>query len=148
MFNLSISLLDNYTLAMVSEMCTTQTYSLFSVTVSCGGSTSENCTYLSQAASTTPNTDSDDLNQQCSYSICPRTSTVNRIRLDLMVIIYIIVSSFKQLVVFAQVCNSSVFQYVNRFRCLCSALHRIVFQTKLLTFTKLLSITVIVSNLF
>jgi len=54
------------------------------ITVSCGGSTSENCTYLSQAASTTPNTDSDDLNQQCSYSICPRTSTVNRIRLDLM----------------------------------------------------------------
>merc|ERR1719213_195426 len=54
------------------------------ITVSCGGSTSENCTYLSQAATTTPNTDSDDLNQQCSYSICPRTSTVNRIRLDLM----------------------------------------------------------------
>merc|ERR1719225_2555777 len=54
------------------------------ITVSCGGSTSENCTYLSQAASTTPNTDSDDLNQQCSYSSCPRTSTVNRIRLDLM----------------------------------------------------------------
>merc|ERR1712170_43599 len=54
------------------------------ITVSCGGSTSENCTYLSQAASTTPNTDSDDLNQQCSYSICPRTSTVNRIRPDLM----------------------------------------------------------------
>merc|ERR1719270_520160 len=54
------------------------------ITVSCGGSTSENCTYLSQAASTTPSTDSDDLNQQCSYSICPRTSTVNRIRLDLM----------------------------------------------------------------
>merc|ERR1719270_1684410 len=55
------------------------------ITVSCGGSTNENCTYLSQAASTTPNTDSDDLNQQCSYSICPRTSSVNRIRLDLMV---------------------------------------------------------------
>merc|ERR550532_3047975 len=54
------------------------------ITVSCGGTTNENCTYLSQAASTTPNTDSDDLNQQCSYSICPRTSTVNRIRLDLM----------------------------------------------------------------
>merc|ERR1719270_1644200 len=54
------------------------------ITVSCGGRTSENCTYLSQAASTTPSTDSDDLNQQCSYSICPRTSTVNRIRLDLM----------------------------------------------------------------
>merc|ERR1719230_1215450 len=54
------------------------------ITVSCGGSTSENCTYLSQASSTTPNTDSDDLNQQCSYSICPRTSSVNRIRLDLM----------------------------------------------------------------
>merc|ERR1712156_780745 len=54
------------------------------ITVSCGGSTSENCTYLSQAASTTPNTDSDDLNDQCSYSICPRTSSVNRIRLDLM----------------------------------------------------------------
>merc|ERR1719270_92221 len=55
------------------------------ITVSCGGTTNENCTYLSQAASTTPNTDSDDLNQQCSYSICPRTSSVNRIRLDLMV---------------------------------------------------------------
>merc|ERR1719270_2599964 len=54
------------------------------ITVSCGGPSNENCTFLSQAASTTPNTDSDDLNQQCSYSICPRTSTVNRIRLDLM----------------------------------------------------------------
>merc|ERR1719277_1709144 len=55
------------------------------ITVSCGGTTNENCTYLSQASSTTPNTDSDDLNDQCSYSICPRTSSVNRIRLDLMV---------------------------------------------------------------
>jgi len=54
------------------------------ITVSCGGRTNENCTYLSQAASTTPNTDSDDLTRQCSYSICPRTSSVNRIRLDLM----------------------------------------------------------------
>jgi len=54
------------------------------ITVSCGGTTNENCTYLSQPASTTPSVDSDVLNRQCSYSICPRSSSVNRIRLELM----------------------------------------------------------------
>jgi len=53
------------------------------ITVACGGTTSENCTYLSQIASTTPLTDSTDLDRQCSYSICPLSKTVSRIRLDL-----------------------------------------------------------------
>lgn len=53
------------------------------ITVACGGTTSENCTYLSQIASTTPSVDSTDLDRQCSYSICPLSTTVSRIRLDL-----------------------------------------------------------------
>jgi len=53
------------------------------ITVACGGTTSENCTYLSQIATTTPTTDSTTLNQQCSYQICPLSKTVSRIRLDL-----------------------------------------------------------------
>jgi len=53
------------------------------ITVACGGTTSENCTYLSQIASTTPSVDSTDLDRQCSYSICPLSKTVSRIRLDL-----------------------------------------------------------------
>jgi len=52
------------------------------IEVSCGGSTAENCTYLTQMPSATPDTDSDELDDQCSYTICPRTRTVNRIRLD------------------------------------------------------------------
>jgi len=53
------------------------------ITVACGGTTSENCTYLSQIATTTPSVDSTDLDRQCSYSICPLSTTVSRIRLDL-----------------------------------------------------------------
>lgn len=53
------------------------------ITVACGGTTSENCTYLSQIATNTPSTDSTDLDRQCSYSICPLSKTVSRIRLDL-----------------------------------------------------------------
>jgi hypothetical protein len=52
------------------------------IEVSCGGRTSENCTYLTQTPSASPAVDSDDLDDQCSYTICPRTSTVNRIRLE------------------------------------------------------------------
>jgi len=52
------------------------------ITVACAGSTSENGTYLTQMASTTPATDT-TTSQSCTYSICPRTSTVSRIRLDL-----------------------------------------------------------------
>jgi len=52
------------------------------LTVACAGSTSENGTYLSQAASTEPATDS-TTSQSCTYTICPITSSVNRIKLDL-----------------------------------------------------------------
>merc|ERR1719230_2550645 len=52
------------------------------IEVSCGGRTSENCTYLTQTPSASPAVDSDDLDDQCSYTICPRTSSVNRIRLE------------------------------------------------------------------
>jgi hypothetical protein len=52
------------------------------IEVSCGGRTSENCTYLTQTPSASPAVDSDDLDDQCSYTFCPRTSSVNRIRLE------------------------------------------------------------------
>jgi len=47
------------------------------ITLACSGRTSENCTYLSQASTTTPPAGG------CTYEICPGDSTVNRIRLDL-----------------------------------------------------------------
>jgi len=53
------------------------------ITIPCGGRSSDNCTHLSQAASTTPNTDSTTLNRQCTYTICPASATVNKIRLDI-----------------------------------------------------------------
>jgi len=53
------------------------------ITVACGGTTAENCTYLQQEASNSPRFDSDTLNTQCSYKICPQTSSVNRIKLEL-----------------------------------------------------------------
>jgi len=52
------------------------------ITLACGGSSSDNCTHLSQVASNTPNTDSTILDRQCSYTICPASATINRIRLD------------------------------------------------------------------
>jgi len=48
------------------------------ISVSCGGTTSENCTYLSMASTTTTPTDN-----PCSYTICPLSTSVSRIRLDL-----------------------------------------------------------------
>jgi len=53
------------------------------ITISCGGRSSDNCTHLSQAPSATPNTDSTVLDRQCSYTICPASTTVNKIRLDI-----------------------------------------------------------------
>jgi len=46
------------------------------ISLTCGGSSSDNCTNLVQAATTSPTTD-------CQYKICPVSSSVNRIRLDL-----------------------------------------------------------------
>jgi len=43
------------------------------ITLACGGRSAENCTYLTETAAT------DD----CTYTICPRDATINRIRLDL-----------------------------------------------------------------
>merc|ERR1712212_346323 len=52
------------------------------LSVACAGSTSENGTYFSQASSTDPAKDS-TTSQSCTYTICPITTSVNRIRLDL-----------------------------------------------------------------
>jgi len=47
------------------------------ITLACGATTSENCTYLTLAASPTV------ADTSCTYTICPASSTVSRIRLDL-----------------------------------------------------------------
>merc|ERR1712156_938294 len=52
------------------------------ITLTCGGTTRENCTYLSQTATNTPDTDSDS-SQSCTYNICPVTASVRRIRLEM-----------------------------------------------------------------
>lgn len=54
------------------------------ITLSCGATTSENCTYLEQAASATPATDPTPAGAtSCTYTICPRDSTINRIRFNM-----------------------------------------------------------------
>jgi len=45
------------------------------ISLSCGGSASENCTYLTQASTTAPTS-------PCSYTICPVSTSVSRIRLE------------------------------------------------------------------
>jgi len=52
------------------------------ITLSCGATTSENCTYLNQDASNTPATDDGDENLSCTYTICPATTSIRRIRLE------------------------------------------------------------------
>jgi len=52
------------------------------ITLTCGGSTNENCTYLQQTSTTTPASDSGNA-RQCSYTICPLSTSVTRIRLEL-----------------------------------------------------------------
>jgi len=52
------------------------------ITLACGGTTRANCTHLSQTASADPNTDPGS-ETACTYTICPVSSTVNRIRLDI-----------------------------------------------------------------
>jgi len=47
------------------------------ISLSCGDTTSENCTYLTQAATAAV------AGTACTYTICPASSTVSRIRLDL-----------------------------------------------------------------
>ena len=51
----------------------------FSVSLACGATTSENCTYLTLAATAAV------AGTGCTYTICPASSTVSRIRLDLTV---------------------------------------------------------------
>ena len=51
----------------------------FSVSLACGATTSENCTYLTLAATASV------AGTACTYTICPASSTVSRIRLDLTV---------------------------------------------------------------
>jgi len=54
------------------------------ITISCGSTSAENCTYLSQTASNAPNVDSSpDDSRACTYKICPRDSSIRRIRFDL-----------------------------------------------------------------
>jgi len=53
------------------------------ITLSCGATTTENCTYLNQDASNTPATDDGDENLSCTYTICPATTSIRRIRLEL-----------------------------------------------------------------
>lgn len=45
------------------------------ISLACGDTTYDNCTYLSQASTTTPGSG-------CTYKICPISTSVNRIRLD------------------------------------------------------------------
>ena len=52
------------------------------VSLDCGKTSSENCTYLVQEATTSP----DDT--CCEYTICPSSSNICRIRLDFTVINY------------------------------------------------------------
>jgi len=52
------------------------------ITLTCGATTRENCTYLSQEMTNTPDTDSDS-SQSCTYNICPVTDSVRRIRLEM-----------------------------------------------------------------
>jgi len=47
------------------------------ISLACGATTSENCTYLSLAATATV------AGTACTYTICPASSTVSRIKLDL-----------------------------------------------------------------
>merc|ERR1739838_689025 len=47
------------------------------ISLACGATTSENCTYLTLAATATV------AGTGCTYTICPASSTVSRIRLDL-----------------------------------------------------------------
>jgi len=54
------------------------------ITLTCGSTTSENCTYLEQAASANPATDPSPAGAtSCTYTICPRDSTINRIRFNM-----------------------------------------------------------------
>ncbi|TRY62048.1 hypothetical protein TCAL_13257, partial [Tigriopus californicus] len=48
----------------------------FPVSLACGGTTSENCTYLVQASTSTPTAD------PCTFTICKCSSNICRIRLD------------------------------------------------------------------
>jgi len=52
------------------------------ITLTCGATTRDNCTYMSQEMNNDPATDS-DTSQSCTYHICPISSTVRRIRLEL-----------------------------------------------------------------
>merc|ERR1711981_661633 len=52
------------------------------ITLACGGTTSTNCTHLSQAPDANPNTDPGSADT-CTYTICPASRTVNRIKLDI-----------------------------------------------------------------
>merc|ERR1712241_261922 len=52
------------------------------IVATCGSTTSDNCTYLNQDSSTDPSTD-EGSTTACSYKICPRSTDITRIRLDM-----------------------------------------------------------------
>jgi len=54
------------------------------ISIGCGATSTENCTYLVQDSSTTPNVSPENGNG-CTYKICPSDSSINRIRLDLSI---------------------------------------------------------------
>jgi hypothetical protein len=68
-----------YFLMLVSK-CEFQLINL--VTLACGGASSENCTYLVQASATS------GISNPCTYTICPCSSTICRIRYDFTVSSY------------------------------------------------------------
>jgi len=53
------------------------------ISISCGETSSENCTYITQDSTTSPNFNSEPTGTRaCTYKICPRDTTIRRIRFD------------------------------------------------------------------
>jgi len=52
------------------------------ISLSCGSASSDNCTYINLPSTMDPPTDSDD-SRSCTYTICPQSSDVTRIRFDM-----------------------------------------------------------------
>jgi len=52
------------------------------ITLECGGTTTDNCTYIVQSSSNNPSVDPVG-SEVCDYTICPISSSISRIRFDL-----------------------------------------------------------------
>jgi len=54
------------------------------ISISCGETSTENCTYITQDSTTSPNFNSGPSGTRaCTYTICPRDTTIRRVRFDL-----------------------------------------------------------------